>query len=107
MGKGEGSGGGIISSAVTCVAPIGEVACDCMRCKCEEALKDLVCMPVKFICRCCPWERILDPVFCIACLPCVIVSRACGGKKKVAPEGGSPPFAELDAPPTVELMERA
>ena len=42
MGKGEGSGGGIISSAVTCVALVGEVACDCMRCKCEEALKDLL-----------------------------------------------------------------
>jgi hypothetical protein len=34
----------------------------------------------------------------------VVVSRACGGKPKVAPEGGGPDAA--DGPPTAEMMAR-
>ena len=50
MGKGEGKGEGPIGSACTCVGLLGELLCDCARCKCEEALKDFICIPVKFMC---------------------------------------------------------
>ena len=33
-------------------------------------------------CPCCPWERVLDPLFLILCCPCLCVSHLCLKKKK-------------------------
>jgi len=58
-------------------------------------------------CPCCPWERILDPLYCLICAPCLCIARI-KKKNKVADnkqqqqqqqqpsDGKAPPVNEIE-----------